>query len=73
MKIISNKKEFNKISGSIKQGGFNNSISFISQIKDLLNCPAGLQRKEKIDKRSHKTRDWNIKKQKIAKLINYTF
>ena len=69
-KLLITKKEFNKISGSIKQGGFTIvPISLYFSNKGLAKLSCGLaQGKKKIDKReSIKQRDWNIKKQRILK------
>ena len=69
-KLLVSKKEFNKISGLLKQGGFT-IIPIILYFSDKgfakLSC--GIAKgKKKIDKReSIKQRDWNIKKQRILK------
>ena len=64
------KKEFNKISGSIKQGGFTIiPISLYFSDKGFAKLSCGIAKgKKKIDKReSIKQRDWNIKKQRLLK------
>ena len=69
-KLLVTKKEFNKISGSIKQGGYTIiplSLYFCSKGLAKLSC--GIAKgKKKIDKRqSIKQRDWDIKKQRLLK------
>ena len=69
-KLLVTKREFDKISGSIKQGGFTIiplSLYFTDQGFAKLSC--GIAKgKKKIDKReSIKQRDWNIKKQRLLK------
>ena len=69
-KLLITKKEFNKISGSIKQGGFTIvPISLYFSDKGLAKLSCGIAKgKKKIDKReSIKQRDWNIKKQRMLK------
>ena len=69
-KLLVTKKEFNKISGSIKQGGFTIipiSLYFSDKGIAKLTCGIGIGKK-KIDKRQTiKQRDWNIKKQRLLK------
>ena len=69
-KLLVTKQEFNKISGSIKQGGYTIiplSLYFCSNGLAKLSC--GIAKgKKKIDKRqSIKQRDWDIKKQRLLK------
>ena len=69
-KLLVTKKEYNKISGSIKQGGFTIiPISLYFTNKGLAKLSCGIAKgKKKIDKReSIKQRDWNIKKQRLLK------
>ena len=69
-KLLVTKKEFNKISGSIKQGGFTIiPISLYFSDKGIAKLSCGIAKgKKKIDKReSIKQRDWNIKKQRLLK------
>ena len=69
-KLLVTKREFNKISGSIKQGGFTIiPISLYFSDKGLAKLTCGIAKgKKKIDKReSIKQRDWNIKKQRLLK------
>tara|TARA_A100000164_G_C21535411_1_gene597959 strand:+ start:91 stop:537 length:447 start_codon:yes stop_codon:yes gene_type:complete len=69
-KLLITKKEFNKISGSIKQGGLAIiPISLYFSNKGLAKLTCGIAKgKKKIDKReSIKQRDWNIKKQRLLK------
>ena len=69
-KLLVTKKEFNKISGSIKQGGFTIiPISLYFSNKGIAKLTCGIAKgKKKIDKRqSIKQRDWNIKKQRLLK------
>ena len=67
-KLLVTKKEFNKISGSIKQGGLTIvplSLYFSDNGFAKLSCGIG-KGKKKIDKREAiKQRDWNIKKQRL--------
>ena len=69
-KLLVKKKEFNKISGSIKQGGFTivPIILYFSE-KGIAKLSCGIGKgKKKIDKReSIKQRDWNLKKQRLLK------
>ena len=69
-KLLVTKKEFNKISGSIKQGGFTLvplSLYFSENGYAKITC--GIAKgKKKIDKREFiKQRDWDIKKQRLLK------
>ena len=69
-KLLITKKEFNKLSGSIKQGGFTIiPISLYFSKKGFVKLTCGIAKgKKKIDKReSIKQRDWNIKKQRLLK------
>ena len=69
-KLLVTKKEFDKISGSIKQGGFTIiPISLYFSEKGIAKLTCGIAKgKKKIDKRqSIKQRDWNIKKQRLLK------
>ena len=69
-KLLVTKREFNKISGSIKQGGFTLiPISLYFSKKGFAKLSCGIAKgKKKIDKReSIKQRDWNIKKQRLLK------
>ena len=69
-KLLVTKKEFNKISGSIKQGGFTIiPISLYFSDKGLAKLSCGIAKgKKKIDKReSIKQRDWNIKEHRLLK------
>ena len=69
-KLLVTKKEFNKISGSIKQGGVTIiPISLYFSNKGIAKLIFGIAKgKKKIDKRqSIKQRDWNIKKQRLLK------
>ncbi len=69
-KLLVTKKEFNKISGSIKQGGFTIiPLSLYFSENGLAKLSCGIAKgKKKIDKReSIKQRDWNIKKQRLLK------
>ena len=69
-KLLVTKKEFNKISGSIKQGGFTIiPISLYFSDKGIAKLECGIAKgKKKIDKRqSIKQRDWNVKKQRLLK------
>ena len=67
-KLLVTKKEFNKISGSIKQGGFTIiPLSLYFSNNGLAKLSCGIAKgKKKIDKRETiKQRDWNIKKQRL--------
>ena len=69
-KLLVTKKEFNKISGSIKQGGYTIiPISLYFSDKGIAKLTCGIAKgKKQIDKRqSIKQRDWNIKKQRLLK------
>ena len=69
-KLLVSKKEYNKISGSIKQGGFTIiPLSLYFTDKGFAKLSCGIAKgKKKIDKRdSIKQRDWNIKKQRLLK------
>ena len=69
-KLLVTKKEFNKISGSIKQGGFTIiPISLYFSDKGIAKLTFGIAKgKKKIDKRqSIKQRDWDLKKQRLLK------
>tara|TARA_X000000950_G_scaffold263338_1_gene335490 strand:+ start:55 stop:498 length:444 start_codon:yes stop_codon:yes gene_type:complete len=69
-KLLVTKKEFNKISGSIKQGGLTIiPLSLYFSEKGLAKLSCGIAKgKKKIDKREKiKQRDWNIKKQRLLK------
>ena len=69
-KLLVTKKEFNKISGSIKQGGFSViPILLYFNDKGIAKLTCGVAKgKKKIDKRETiKQRDWNIKKQRLIK------
>ena len=69
-KLLVTKKEFNKISGSIKQGGYSIiPISLYFSDKGLAKLSCGIAKgKKKVDKRETiKQRDWNIKKQRLLK------
>ena len=69
-KLLVTRKEFNKISGSIKQGGFTIiPISLYFSNKGLAKLSCGIAKgKKKTDKReSIKQRDWNIKKERLLK------
>ena len=69
-KLLVTKKEFNKISGLIKQGGFTIiPLSLYFSEKGLAKLSCGIAKgKKKIDKRETiKQRDWNIKKQRLLK------
>ena len=70
-KLLVTKREFNKISGSIKQGGFTIiPLSLYFSDKGFAKLSCGIAKgKKKIDKRnSIKQRDWNIKKQRLLKI-----
>ena len=69
-KLLVTKKEFNKISGSIKQGGYTIvPISLYFSNNGFAKLTCGLAKgKKKVDKReSLKQKDWNIKKQRLLK------
>ena len=69
-KLLVTKREFDKISGSIKQGGFTIiPLSLYFSDKGFAKLSCGIAKgKKKIDKReSIKHRDWNIKKQRLLK------
>ena len=69
-KLLVTKKEFYKISGSIKQGGLSIiPLSLYFSDKGFAKLSCGIAKgKKKIDKReSIKQRDWNIKKQRLLK------
>ena len=69
-KLLVTKREFDKISGSIKQGGFTIiPLSLYFSDRGLAKLSCGIAKgKKKIDKReSIKQRDWNIKKQRLLK------
>jgi len=69
-KLLITKKEFNKLSGSIKQGGFTIiPISLYFSKNGFVKLTCGIAKgKKKIDKReSIKQRDWSIKKQRLLK------
>ncbi len=69
-KLLVTKKEFNKISGFIKQGGLSIiPLSLYFSDKGFAKLSCGIAKgKKKIDKReSIKQRDWNIKKQRLLK------
>tara|TARA_Y200000002_G_scaffold265896_1_gene220935 strand:- start:108 stop:554 length:447 start_codon:yes stop_codon:yes gene_type:complete len=69
-KLLVTKREFDKISGSIKQDGFTIiPLSLYFTDKGFAKLSFGIAKgKKKIDKReSIKQRDWNIKKQRLLK------
>ena len=69
-KLLVTKREFDKISGSIKQGGFTIvPLTLYFSDKGYAKLSCGIAKgKKKIDKReSIKQRDWNIKKQRLLK------
>ncbi len=69
-KLLVSKREFYKISGSIKQGGYTIiPLSLYFSDKGFAKLSCGIAKgKKKIDKReSIKQRDWNIKKQRLLK------
>ncbi len=69
-KLLITKKEFNKISGSIKQGGFTIiPVYLYFTEKGIAKLSCGIAKgKKKIDKReSIKQREWNINKQRMLK------
>ena len=69
-KLLVTKREFDKISGSIKQGGFTIvPLSLYFSDKGFAKLSCGIAKgKKKVDKReSIKQRDWNIKKRRLLK------
>ena len=69
-KLLVTKKEFNKISGFIKQGGLSIiPLSLYFSDKGFVKLSCGIAKgKKKIDNREAiKQRDWNIKKQRLLK------
>ena len=69
-KLLVTKKEFNKLSGSIKQGGLTIiPLSLYFSDKGFAKLSCGIAKgKKKIDKRELiKQRDWNIKKERLLK------
>ena len=69
-KLLVSKREFDKISGSIKQGGFTIiPLSLYFSDKGFAKLSCGIAKgKKKIDKRELiKQRDWNIKKERLLK------
>ena len=69
-KLLVTKREFEKISVSIKQGGFTVvPLSLYFSNKGFAKLSCGIAKgKKKTDKReSIKQRDWNIKKQRLLK------
>tara|TARA_A100000164_G_C21769279_1_gene705552 strand:- start:408 stop:851 length:444 start_codon:yes stop_codon:yes gene_type:complete len=69
-KLLVTKREFDKISGSIKLGGFTIvPISLYFSDKGFAKLSCGIAKgKKKLDKRETiKQRDWNIKKQRLLK------
>ncbi len=69
-KLLVTRKEFNKVSGSIKQGGYTIiPLSMYFTDKGFAKLSCGIAKgKKKIDKReSIKQRDWNIKKERLLK------
>ena len=69
-KLLVSKREFYKISGSIKQGGYTIiPLSLYFSDKGLAKLSCGIAKgKKKIDKRETiKQRDWNIKKRRLLK------
>ena len=69
-KLLVTRREFDKISGSIKQGGFTIiPLSLYFTDKGFAKLSCGIAKgKKKIDKRETiKQRDWNIKKQRLIK------
>ena len=67
-KLLVTKKEFSKISGSIKQGGLTIiPLNLYFSDKGFAKLSCGIAKgKKKIDKReSIKQRDWNIKQQRL--------
>ena len=69
-KLLVTKKEYDKISGLIKQGGFTIiPLSLYFTDKGFAKLSCGIAKgKKKIDKRELiKQRDWNIKKERLLK------
>ena len=69
-KLLVKKREFDKISSSIKQDGFTIiPLSLYLSEKGFAKLSCGIAKgKKKVDKReSIKQRDWNIKKQRLLK------
>ena len=69
-KLLVTKKEFNKISGSIKQGGFTIiPLSLYFSNNGLAKLSCGIAKgKKKYDKRqSIKEKDWELKKLRLLK------
>ena len=69
-KLLVTKREFDKISGSIKQGGFTIvPLSLYFSDKGFAKLSCGIAKgKKKFDKReSIKLKDWTIKKQRLLK------
>ena len=69
-KLLLTKKEYNKISGFIKQGGFTMiPLTLYFSDKGFAKLSCGIAKgKKKIDTReSIKQRDWNIKKERMLK------
>ena len=69
-KLLVTRRELNKISGSIKQGGYTIvPLSLYFSDKGLAKLSCGIAKgKKKIDKRETiKQRDWNLKKQRLLK------
>ena len=69
-KLLVTKREFDKISGSIKQGGYTIiPLSLYFSDKGFAKLSCGIAKgKKRIDKReSIKQRDWNIKKHRMLK------
>ncbi len=69
-KLLVTKREFDKISGSIKQGGFTIvPLSLYFSDKGFAKLSCGIAKgKKKFDKReSIKQKDWTIKKQRLLK------
>ena len=69
-KLLVKKREFEKISGSIRQGGFTIvPLSLYFSDKGFVKLSCGIAKgKKKIDKReSIKQKDWNIKKLRLLK------
>ena len=69
-KLLVTKREFDKISGSIKQGGYTIvPLSLYFSDKGFAKLSCGIAKgKKKLDKRETiKKRDWNIKKQRLLK------
>ena len=69
-KLLVTKREFDKISGLIKQGGFTLiPLSLYFSDKGFAKLSCGIAKgKKKLDKRETiKKRDWNIKKQRLLK------